>query len=102
MVRVKRNEFIVNLQGISFDRKNVYLLLEFCANKSVVEYLDQNFDEYNQKAEKDADFRFLIKCCKQVASGMIFLADNKIKHVSENLFFFLLFFLSDLLNFFRF
>ena len=97
MVRVKRNEFIVNLQGISFDRKYVYLLLEFCANKSVVEYLDQNFDEYNQKAEKDADFRFLIKCCKQVASGM-----NKIKHVSENLFFFLLFFLSDLLNFFRF
>ena len=92
MVRVKRNEFIVNLQGISFERKNVYLLLEFCANKSLQLYLMEHFDEYNQKAEENMDFRFLMKCCSQVASGMIFLADNKIKHVSETLFFFIFFF----------
>ena len=82
MARVKRNEFIVNLQGISFANKQVYLLLEFCSNKSLQMYLNEHYEEYNQKAKDNMDYRFLMKCCSQVASGMIFLADSKIKHVS--------------------
>ena len=82
MARVKRNDYIVNLQGISYAGQHIYLLLEFCTNGDVASYL-KTYPEFKARAREN-DYSFPIQCCSQVASGMVFLSNNGVKHVSTH------------------
>ena len=84
MARVIRHDHIVNLQGITCSGHNIYLLLEFCAHNSIQKYLEKSHAKYVQKAKESHDYDFIMRSCVQVASGMTFLAENGIKHVSVN------------------
>ena len=83
MARVIRHDHIVNLQGITCNGNHIYLLLEFCANKSVHSYLKDFHNVYVQRAKEAHDYHFIMRSCVQVASGMMFLAENGIKHVRK-------------------
>ena len=83
MARVIRHDHIVNLQGITCNGNHIYLLLEFCANKSVHSYLKEFHHVYVQRAKEAHDYHFIMRSCVQVASGMMFLAENGIKHVRK-------------------
>ena len=83
MARVIRHDHIVNLQGITCNGNHIYLLLEFCANKSVHSYLKEFHNVYVQRAKEAHDYHFIMRSCVQVADGMMFLAENGIKHVRK-------------------
>ena len=79
MLRVTKNKNIVNLQGISMHQNTIYLLLEYCAQGSVEDFLRKKASYFQQCAEHN-DYKFLLKCCSQVTEAMVFLVDKGIIH----------------------
>ena len=53
----------------------------YSANNNVQEYLRQNLAHYSRLAIENKNFEFLMRCGIQVASGMMYLAKNGVKHV---------------------
>ena len=86
MIKVSKHDHIVNIQGISVYESCVYLLLEFCSNGAIEDYLQKNQKEFTKKL-RDNTSKEIICWSKQVADAMGFLAKKDIIHVS--------FFLSD-------
>ena len=79
MVRIAKNENIVNLQGIALHEETFFVILEYCALGSVENYLSENARHYVQEIEKK-NYGFLLTCCTHVAEGMAFLVDKKVIH----------------------
>ena len=88
MIKVSKHDHIVNIQGISVYESCVYLLLEFCSNGAIEDYLQKNQKEFTKKL-RDNTSREIICWSKQVADAMGFLAKKDIIHVSFSFFFFL-------------
>ena len=49
MIRVSKHDHIVNFQGVCINNDSVYLLLEFCANGPIDDYLQKNAEEIYSK-----------------------------------------------------
>ena len=81
MIKVSKHDHIVNIQGISVNESCVYLLLEFCSNGAIEDYLQKNQKEFTKKL-RDNTSREIICWSKQVADAMGFLAKKDIIHVS--------------------
>lgn len=55
MRRASYNENIVNLQGITVPDENsneIYLVLEYCSNGSLINYLKSNRDKFSEAMSK--------------------------------------------------
>ena len=84
MIKVSKHDHIVNIQGISVNESCVYLLLEFCSNGAIEDYLQKNQKEFTKKL-RDNTSREIICWSKQVADAMGFLAKKDIIHVSTGI-----------------
>ena len=84
MIKVSKHDHIVNIQGISVYESCVYLLLEFCSNGAIEDYLQKNQKEFTKKL-RDNTSREIICWSKQVADAMGFLAKKDIIHVSTGI-----------------
>ena len=79
MIRLTKHRNIVNIQGVSVHQNQTYLLLEYCSLGSVESYLQKHADHFIQ-CLKNQDYEFILKCCTEVAEGMIFLVQKGIIH----------------------
>ena len=82
LARLRRNDYVVNLQGISYCGPRIFLLMELCHFGDLKSYLRKNQKLYEDRLV-NKNYENHLLWCTQVIAGMLFLAEKKILHVSN-------------------